>query len=453
VRTKSLVLKSFVFLMAASLILVGCGGGKAENASSDSGMSPPASSAGQSPSASGAEGEKDPKDYKGEITLWAWGDYEKNLIPYFNKDYPNIKVNVVVVPNSDYGKKLQATIASKGDMPDVALLEISSRGQLMSLDAWENLEKPPYNVNRDDIVDFALPLDMNEKGEIVTLQEDATMAGIAYKRDLAKQYFGTDDPAELEKMFNSWDAFAAKAAEVEQKSGGKVHLFDGLFEDGYRMIGGEYTEPFVKDGKLNTEATFLPMYRTMEKLVKAKAFGNFESWTAPWNASFANNSVIFYPCPTWFVPVVIKANDKKGAGNYGLMKAPIGGFSWGGTGLSIPKDAKNKELAWQFVKWVTLSENGAKAFKEVNSTMTLYKPAFEQEGFYSAPDPFFGGQDIMAKFVELGKEAKSRPITKYDTIVNDANAIVLKMIQTGTGADEAYQKLVEEILKKAPELK
>jgi multiple sugar transport system substrate-binding protein len=451
-KTKSALMKSSLLLVILAVVLAGCGGGKANQAASGN-PSPSASAGGASPSASGSSGtEKSPADYKGEITMWSWGDYEKALIPAFNKDFPNIKVNVVVVPNADYGKKLQTTIASGGNMPDVSLMEISSRGQLMTLDAWENLGAAPYNANPADLADYALPLLKNEKGEIVTIQEDATMAGIAYKRDLAKKYFGTDDPAQLEKMFATWDDFLAKGTEVVNKSGGKVHMFSGLQEDGYRLLGGEYTEPFVKDGKLNVEPTFKPMYQRMEAMIKAKVYGNLESWSAPWNASFGNGSVIFYACPTWFVPFVIKPNDKNGSGNYGLIKAPVS-YAWGGTGLSIPKTAKNKELAWQFIKWVTMSQNGAKAFKEVNSTMTLYKPAMDQSGFYSAPEPYFGGQDIMAKFIDLGKGAKSRPITKYDTIVNDSNAVVLKMLQQGATADEAYAKLVEGILAKAPELK
>lgn len=449
-RTKNPVTKFSALLLSLSVVLAGCGGGN-DNDNASPAASSPAASAPSSSAASG--GEKSPADYKGEVTLWAWGDFESKVIPEFNKEYPNIKVNVVVVPNADYGKKLQTAIASKGDMPDIALLEVSGRGQFMSLDAWENLELPPYNVNRADIVDFAIPLDSNEKGEIVTLQEDATMAGIAYKRDLAKQYLGTDDPDAVEKMFSNWDDFIAKGKEVYEKSGGKVTLMDGILEGGFKLVSGEYTEPFVKDGKLNLESTFLPTYQTLEKMVASNTVGKYETWSAPWNASFTSGTAIMYACPTWFVPFGIKPNDKNGNGNYGLIRAPIGGYSWGGTSMSIPKDAKNKELAWQFVKWVTMSEGGATAFKNLNSTATLYKPMFEKEGFYSDADPYFGGQDIMKKFTELAKETKVRPITRFDRAILDSNTLVLKMMMQGASAQKAYDTLVKDVKDKVPELR
>ncbi|REK71208.1 ABC transporter substrate-binding protein [Paenibacillus paeoniae] len=435
-------------LLTLSLVLTACGqsSNTGKNGSKNEGSNP--SSA---PGDNNTFTEKSPEEYSGEFTLWAWGDFEANVVPAFNKVYPNIKVNVEVIPNSDYGRKLQTTIASRGDMPDVSLMEVSARGALMSLDAWEDLSAAPYNAKLDDLLEYALPLITNEKGEVVTIQEDATMAGIAYKRDLAREYFGTDDPKELEAIFSNWDVFVEKGKEVYEKSGGKVTLMSGLYEEGFRLLSGSYTEPWVVDGKLNIESTFKPVYELMEKMTKNNMFGKLDTWSASWNASFANNNVIFYATPTWFVPHGIKPNDPDSEGRYGLMRAPVS-YQWGGTGMSIPKDAKNKELAWQFVKWVTMSMDGAKAFAEVNNTMTLYKPAMEAN-IYSAADPYFAGQDIMSKFIEIGKETKARPITLYDSIITDSNALTMKMIENGRTAEQAYNELVKMILESAPELK
>lgn len=93
-------MKFFALILSLSIMLAGCGGGNSTT------NNPPASDPPANPDTTVSEGgEKAPADYKGEITFWAWGDYESKLIPEFNKDYPNIKVNVVVVPNADYGKK------------------------------------------------------------------------------------------------------------------------------------------------------------------------------------------------------------------------------------------------------------------------------------------------------------------------------------------------------------
>jgi len=440
-------------LLTLSLILTACGQSpkNSTNDGSKGSSNSTNNTSGNKPSDSNVFTEKSPEDYSGEFTLWAWGDFEANVIPAFNKVYPNIKVNVEVIPNSDYGRKLQTTIASGGAMPDISLMEVSARGALMSLDVWEDLSAAPYNAKLDDLLDYALPLITNDKGQVVTIQEDSTMAGIAYKRDLAIEYFGTDDPEKLEAIFTSWDVFAEKGKEVYEKSNGKVHLMSGLYEEGFRLLSGSYTEPWVVDGKLNIESTFKPVYETMEKMTKNNMFAKLDTWSASWNASFGNNNVIFYATPTWFVPHGIKPNDPDSVGKYGLMRAPVS-YQWGGTGMSIPKAAKNKELAWEFIRWVTMSMDGAKAFSEINNTMTLFQPAMDAN-IYSAQDPYFAGQDIMSKFIEIGKETKARPITLYDGIITDSNALTMKMIENGSSAQEAYDQLVKTILEAAPELK
>ena len=81
-------------------------------------------------------------DLQGEITVWSWGNYEKDGAADFNKFYPNINVTFVMVPGSDYLKKLQIAVASGGELPDVVQLEKTPRGKEFTLDAWERLDAP-----------------------------------------------------------------------------------------------------------------------------------------------------------------------------------------------------------------------------------------------------------------------------------------------------------------------
>ena len=63
---------------------------------------------------------------------------------------------------------------------------------------------------------------------MIAIPDDISVAGIAYIKSLAKEYFGTDNPEEMEAIFTNWDAFIEKGKEVLQKSGGKVKMFPSL---------------------------------------------------------------------------------------------------------------------------------------------------------------------------------------------------------------------------------
>jgi multiple sugar transport system substrate-binding protein len=399
----------------------------------------------------------DAKNQKGEITEWVWGDYEQKGASEFNNYYPNIKVNYVVIPSSNYTQKLQTTAASGGDMPDVANLEMTPRGMLVNLDIWERLDAAPYNMNKGDLVPWALPLISNEKGEVVSVQIDNCVGGYTYNRALAKKYFGTDDPAALEKIFTSWDVYIQKGKEIHDKSNGKNYLFGGV-DDAFMAIFGLYTKDALvtPDKKLNLDSSYLPSYKIIEKLVKDKSVGKYNEWTPAWNSSFSSDTVAFFPGPSWFLTWAIKANDKKSTGKYGLITPPTGGYSWGGTAYAIPKASKNKLQAWTYIKWFTMSLEGSKCFMKNEATPTLYKPAYATD-LYSTDankDPYFGGQNVMQKLIEIGQNpnTKARPMTKYDNAISDTNSMILQDLGKGMSADAAFEKLKTEILKKLPEL-
>jgi multiple sugar transport system substrate-binding protein len=393
---------------------------------------------------------------KGEITQWVWGDYEMKGAADFNKYFPNIKVNYVSIASGDYTKKLQATAASGGELPDVVNLEMTPRGMLVNLDIWENLDKAPYNAKRGDLAPWSIPLVTNAKGELVSIQIDNCVGGFTYNRALAKQYFGTDDPAKLEKIFTSMDVYLQKGKEVAEKSNGKISLFSGASDTFWGISGMNTKEPFVKNGKLNMDSSVWPAFQLIEKLVKAKAIGKYSQWTPAWNASFGSNTVIFYPSPSWFITWALRANDRLAKDKYGLISPPGGGFSWGGTSYAIPKTSKNKELAWAYVKWFTMSMEGTKSFMRAWSTPTTYQPSYATDLYTSDAnkDPFYAGQNYLAKLIEISRNPKTmtRPMTIYDQTVQDSITPVLEQMGQGISAKEAYDKLKKDILEKLPEL-
>lgn len=183
------------YLLGAAMcisILSGCGGQQTNGGEvTESSVS---SQAGEN-----EEGGK--KEDGREITIWCWdtSDNNKNMYAEFTKD-TGIEVNLVAVESKDMTQKLQTTLASGGEMPDIAWLEATYRGKLLSLDIWEDITKEPYNFDTSQVMDYLIPLETSESG-IYVGPECPSVAGLAYKRELAKEFLGTDDPKELEKCF------------------------------------------------------------------------------------------------------------------------------------------------------------------------------------------------------------------------------------------------------------
>lgn len=399
--------------------------------------------------------QKKAEDYKGEIVIWNWqnqDDFKGKVIADFNAKYPNIKVNSVAVDNQQYFNKLSTAVAAGSDLPDVVLGELNFRGTLFEMGFLDNLEQPPYNAKKSDIVDAALTLATNSKGELLGIPDQLNPSGMAFRRTIAKQYLGTDDPKEIEKMFPDWDTFIKVMKEVKEKSGGKVFAFRCV-RDVFHIVDGYNPVNPIAGNKIQFQEVYLPTFKLIERMYKEGIIDKMEMWSAQWMASFNNNdNCMFAAAAPWFAEYIIKPNDKDGSGKWGLTVPPGGYFNWGGGALSIPKNCKVKELAWQWISNGSLSADGAKnAFKN-DGVLSAYKPVYTDTKFFSRPQEYFGNQDVGKFFIEGLTRFKAKQLGQYDSYLEANFVMGLKAIIDGKTAEEAVKIMEEDILQKVPEL-
>ncbi|TDF95391.1 ABC transporter substrate-binding protein [Paenibacillus piri] len=445
---KANVFSKLAVLSICFALLAGCGGGDSKPSSSPNGSNPQAAS----PS--------NPKDMKAQITVWTWEprDNQKKIIDDFNKDYPGIDVTFTNVESRDMVTKLQTAMASGADLPDVVWLESANRGKLIDLNIWEDLSGAPYNVKKEDLLDFMIPLSTTKEGKLVGIEVSPPFAGLSYKRDLAKKYLGTDDPVELEKLLKDWNAFTEKGKQVKEQSGGTVFMFTGVSEI-ISIAKGQNTIPLVKDGKLNIKESLTPIFSLALNMQKAGIVDKLEGGAPPaYLASYAAKKHIFYPAATWAPTYRIKANDKNGSGNWGIMGAPGGGFLNGGTIVAIPQKAKNKQAAFEYIKWMYLSEKGAISNRDHLEYFNTLKSTYKDPKFYSKTDAFFGGQDVLKKFAEIAPSViVGPPVTKYDKEIIGAIDLAVKTMNSNEdgalSVDTLISSMEKDILSQVPELK
>ncbi|MEG1426108.1 MAG: extracellular solute-binding protein, partial [Oscillospiraceae bacterium] len=210
--------------LLASLLMLGAFSGCAGEPAKES--SAPKEAAAASVAADSA-GNSTPAEVKGTVNVWTWEPYEnqKAIIEDFNKAYPDVTIEFTTVTSEDMPMKVQTALASDSDIPDVVWSEIGSRGKMMALDCWEDLSQAPYNIDPKEMLDYQIPVSETPSGKLAGIEVSTPVAGLAYKRSLAKEYFGTDDPAKLAELFPTWDAMIEKGKEVSAKSNNKVRLF------------------------------------------------------------------------------------------------------------------------------------------------------------------------------------------------------------------------------------
>lgn len=398
------------------------------------------------------------EDLKATVEVWTWEPQEnqQEIIDDFNEVYPNIKIEFTTVASADMPMKIQTALASDSDLPDVVWCEISNRGKMMALECWEDLTQAPYNLDRSKMLDYQIPLSETPSGKLVGIEVSTPVAGLAYKRDLAKKYLGTDDPEELASMIKTWDDMLEVGKEVLEKSNGEVKLFTHISQP-FDIMVGQNQEPFVVDNKLNLKASLEDAFNMAIAMQKAGIVDNIEGYTPADDAAIAGENHIFFGCPTWAPTWRYKVKDPNGSGNWGLMISPEGGYMNGGTVVAIPAKAEDKEAGFAYVNWCYYTIEGAVSNRDHLDYMSAYKPVYEDEEFYSVVDDFFGGQDVLKTYAQtiIPNTTVPRKVHQYDMEVQEAIKIAEDTIADSNGditVDQILADITDEVRNKVPEL-
>jgi multiple sugar transport system substrate-binding protein len=434
--------KCFIFSVCVLLTftVIGCSGKK----ESGSGAATGGSATTASGTASGPE----------TIEMWGWnaGQIEQLFAEYKRQTGANVNLNYSAVAQQEVFQKLQTVVSAGLDMPDVVPSEAGQRGTMIALDIWEDLLKPPYNFNINTFFPYLQPLVTNERRELVALPWDVTSAALAYKRDLAQQYLGVSNPVELQTLLPTWDAFIEAGRLLQAGTDGKIFMFCSLGNI-YQIGSGQNPQPIVANEKLDMTPVVSTL-QLVERFRDNRVADTIMIDTPAYNASYVDNTHIFYPCASWSPEYQIGPNDPQGPTHqWGLMVPPEGCFSWGGTANMIPKAAKHKLEAFKFISWL-ISKEGTLYEHNVMTMNMSNVEAFQDPSIASMGNKYFGDQNLGEILFGAIDTIKVRPVSRYDVVLQDTYNLVIEQMNSDRSVTsaKAAQIFETELRNKAPDI-
>lgn len=451
--------KMITAFLAVTMIagLAGCGGNSEETATTPAAENETQAADSATAEADTADYSEDlPSDYEGTLTMWGWEDaWFETITTAFNEKYPNVKIQYTPMGSGDTLQKYQTGIASGTELPDIAWAIIDSRAKVYELDMWEDLSAAPYNFDINSVYECTHDRIKNSKGAVCGIEQCLTPAGLAYRKDLAKEYFGTDDKEELEAMLATWDDFIAKGKEVNEKSNGEVFMMQGL-ADAQLFIREQGGVSWIDGTTIKATESLKKSLELACELRDNNAVDKLEAWSPAWYASFGEGKHIFAGCATWSIALNIEANDPEGetTGHWGLMNAPEGNISWGGTTVGITKTCKDKRLAWEFIKFATLSTEGAEAMNKIGYLTSAKQPYIDNPELKSMKSAWFGDEDLGLIYMdEILPNIETRPMNYDDNVVHETLDLVTTALNNDSSmtADDAMNQLKTELETKLPD--
>mgnify|MGYP003378256644 FL=1 len=290
----------------------------------------------------------------------------------------------------------------------------------------EDLSKDPYNVKTEDMFEFAAQLGSGPNGELYGVEQQICPSGFAYRRDLAKEYLGTDDPDEVGAMISDWDKLYDVAVELKEKSGGKVSILPGSSVTLNGILINQNVSDYIDGDTIDLTGRYTEALDIVTKFNQAGLLGKQEDNTPALNSSYANGEILFYPCAPWSLKWGIQTNDPEGSGNWALTTAPGDGFTYGGTSVSIYSGSENKEAAWDYIQEVYCTGEGVEEAYKQFGFMTGFKAPYEDKNSYffteeGQYDEFFGGQKLADYFInKIAIKTVGQVQTKHEANVRTA---------------------------------
>lgn len=366
------------------------------------------------------------------------------------------KKQTVVLPEKEQKEEATETESKNKETQEISFDEELPKDYEGTLTMWGWDTDYYQTVRLSEVCEYLHPHMVNSKGNVCGIEQSLSPAGLAYRRDLAKKYLGTDDPEELEEMMPTWEAFIQKGKEVYEKSNGEVYMWFSL-EDIRQFTQEQSDTAWVSDGKIDVKNVFDRSISLATRFRDEHISDNLIAWTPAWNEALREDEHIFTACATWSVKFSIESSDpqQKNLGRWGLMSAPEGNANWGGTSMGITKTCKDKRLAWEFLKFATLSTEGARTLNSMGLMTTAKKPYEEDPSLKSYKSRWFGNQDLGIYYMDhIIPNIKTRALTPQDGMIHDSLSLVLNALNQdeNLSAEEAEELLREELQKELKDI-
>ena len=461
------------FLLASGVVTIGaaltaCVG---SSASTSTASSAPASSA--APAAQGKV-----------LNIWCWNDEFQSR---FNAYYPEVKeiaedkstttlkdgtlVKWTINPNenNNYQNKLDEALLSQDSAADddkIDIFLIEADYALKYVDSDYALDvKTDIGLTDDDLAEQyqytkdIVTVDGSQRG--TTWQ--ATPGLFAYRRSIAKDVLGTDDPAEVQSFLSDWDKFNDVATKAHDKG---YKMLSG-FDDSFRTFSNNISAPWVDGTTINVDPNMMK-WVDQTKEYTDKGYNNKSSlWDSQWAADQGPTGKVFgFFYSTWGINFTLLGNSLETPvaegetpqvgngiyGDYAVCEGPQP-YYWGGTWICGAAGSDNIEIIRDVMQKLTCDEAIMKQITMDTQDYTNNKKAMNEIATSDYKSDFLGGQNHIALFAEAADKIDMSNAGPYDQGITESFQNAFKDYFTGNVDEDTAKANFETAIKeKYPEL-
>ena len=411
------------------------------------------------------------------LNIAVWNEEFKNYFEKYLQDKmpEGVKVNFKITENKDnaYQNKLDEDLpkneaASADDKIDMFLFEADYA--LKYVNSEYTLDVKSLGLTDEDLSGM-----YQYTKDVCTTQDDAKLLkGVswqatpglyAYRRSIAKDVLGTDDPAKVQEALADWTKFDEVAAKAADKG---YKMLSG-YDDAYRTFSNNVSAPWVNDNNEIIIDDNIMKWVDQTKTYTDKGYNNKTSlWSDAWAADQGPDGKVFgFFYSTWGINFTLAGNSlavkeadggklEVGNGGYGDWAVCYGpqAYFWGGSWLAAAKGTDNATLVGDIMRAFCCDKDFGVQFTKDTQDYYNNEAAMKELAASDFKSDFLGGQNHIALFVETAPKIDMSKISIYDQGLNETFQAKFKEYFDGTvDKDTALKNFYEAAIVKYPEFK
>ena len=418
------------------------------------------------------------------LNVWCWNDEFQSR---FNDYYPEVKeiatdkstttlndgtiVKWTINPNenNNYQNKLDEALlaqdsAAEDDKIDIFLIEADYA--LKYVDSPYTLDvRADIGLTDDELAgQYKYTQDIaSADGVLKGVTWQATPGLFAYRRSIAKDVLGTDDPAEVQTYLSDWDKFN----EVAEKAAEKGYKMLSGYDDSYRTFSNNVSAPWVDGTTVKVDPNIMKWVEQTKEFTD-KGYNNKSSlWNDVWAADQGPTGKVFgFFYSTWGInftllgnslatPVAEGGKEEVGNGIYGDYAVCEGpqAYYWGGTWICAAAGTDNTATIKNVMEKLTCDKDIDKQITLDTQDYTNNVEAMNEIANSDYQSAFLGGQNHIALFAKSAEKIDMSNAGPYDQGCNEGIQAAFKDYFDGavdmSGAKANFEKT---IMEKYPEL-
>lgn len=373
------------------------------------------------------------------LNIYCWNtEFQERFEPYASDLVPSdVTVNFVINTNEGgvYQQALDSALQAQDSAADDDKVDIF----LIEADYALKYTASPYAMN---IADLGITADdlsdqytytqeiVTANGQLKGVSWQATPGLFAYRRSIATEVLGTDDPTEVQKAVADWDKFDETAAKMKEAG---YYMLAG-FDDSYRTFSNNVTTPWVVNGNLTVDPAIMQWVdQTMD--YTEKGYNNkTKLWDPAWAAEQGPSGKTFgFFYSTWGINFTLLGNSLETAtadggkeevgngiyGDYAVCEGPAP-YYWGGTWICAATGTDNATLVANIMKRMTCDSETQKQItidtQDYCNTVVGMNSIANDPSYGSA---FLGGQNHIKLFAATAPDIDCSNISAYDQLANE----------------------------------